>query len=91
MKTYTIHSTSWLNAPGFVRWIEEAILPFDPNKARELYEALGVPADVAEILIEPDRYFHIRYGEDTVTITNDPALHMHESIHKIARRKLANP
>jgi hypothetical protein len=39
-----------IHTPGVFRWIMEAVKPFQPRKARELFESLGLPPAVSKDL-----------------------------------------
>ena len=57
--TLRIHSSPLIYSIGFFRWIEEAIMPFDDNQARNLLDGLGIRHD----LIEP--IMNGKYAKET--------------------------
>ena len=69
MTTLRIHSTPLIYSIGFFRWIEEAIMPFDDAKARELLDGLGLRSELIEPIME-GRYTTETDGE-TLILTID--------------------
>lgn len=51
MTTLRIASTGLIHSVGLFRWIEQAIMPFDDSKARELLDALGIRSDLIDPII----------------------------------------
>ena len=49
--TIRIASNAMIYSIGFFRWIEECIMPFDDNKAREFLNALGIRSDMIEPIL----------------------------------------
>lgn len=49
--TLRIHSTSLIHSPGIFNYVEQAIIPFDKPRAKELLSALGIPDEFVDKII----------------------------------------
>jgi len=49
--TIRVHSTPLIYSPGIFSYIEQAVIPFDEPKARELIAALGIPCEYIDKII----------------------------------------
>jgi hypothetical protein len=65
---YNINSTSWMHTPGIMRWIMESVKPFDPSKAVEFLESMGLPAEVAADLASKSPKHTLVYEDFSVLV-----------------------
>jgi hypothetical protein len=75
--TLKIASNDMIYSPGFFRWIEEAIMPFDDVNAAKMLDGLGIRDDLIEPILRGE-YEKSTDGETLIinifTTTTDDSL-----------------